>query len=85
MAAASPAMAQASDCAMGKDAPAQPADHGKMPCCTSDCTAMGTAGVLHPGGVAIAELQPVRAALTIAPVKQLDSLDWATADPPPRG
>jgi hypothetical protein len=84
MAAASPAMTQASDCATDKGAPTQPVDHGKMPCCTSDCTTMGTTGVMQPGSVTMAEPRPVRAALTIASVKQLDSLGWATVDPPPR-
>ena len=82
MAAMSPATAQAGDCAMGKTH--APTDHSRMPCCTGDCTTMGAAGVMQPDNAAVAAPQTVRAPLEIAAVKQLDSLDWATVDPPPR-
>ena len=82
MAAMSPAAVQAGDCAMGKTN--APADHGKMPCCIGDCTTMGTAGVMQPDNIAVTGPQPVRAPLAMPPVKQLNSLAWATVDPPPR-
>lgn len=64
--------------------PDGPMPHDKMPCCTSDCTMTGTAGLMEPGGVALGAHEPVKAPLGMAPVKQLDSLDLATVDPPPR-
>lgn len=76
--------AQASDCKMADKMPAQPADHGKMACCTTDCTMAGTAAVAEPGNVGLSEPLHARATLASTPVKQLDSLDWATVDPPPR-
>jgi hypothetical protein len=51
---------------MGKDAPHRPVDHGKMPCCTGDCTMMGMAGLAQRDGVELV---------------LVDSLDWATVDP----
>ena len=76
--------AQASDCKMANKMPAKPADHGKMACCTSDCTMAGPAALAQPGNGGLAEPPAVRAILASMPVKQLDSVDWATADPPPR-
>lgn len=76
--------AQASDCQMGDKAPAQPADHGKMACCTSDCTMAGTAAVAQSGNGDLSEPLHSNALLASLPVRQLDSLDWATVDPPPR-
>ena len=82
---APPATAQARDCAMpGDDMPDQPVDHDKMPCCTSNCTMAGMVGIPQPSSADIGELQPEKAPLTIAAVHELDSLDWATVDPPPR-
>jgi hypothetical protein len=57
---------RSNDCAMGKDAPHQPVDHGKMPCCTGDRTMMGMAGLAQRDGVELV--------LVV-------SLDWATVDP----
>lgn len=83
--AAPPAVASSSECAMpGGDMPDQPADHDKMPCCTSNCTMAGFTGLPQPASADLAEPMPVTAPLTVAAVKQLVSLHWATADPPPR-
>jgi hypothetical protein len=84
MSAMSPQSLQSNDCAMGKAMPHQPADHGKMPCCTSDCTVMGMAGLAQRDGVELVLVEPVRTPLFLASSKELDSLDWATVDPPPR-
>jgi hypothetical protein len=84
MAEPSPA-SQASDCTMsGGGMPDQPADQDKMPCCTGDCTMAGTVGLPLSNSAGIDELQPTKAALAIGPVHELDSLEWATVDPPPR-
>jgi hypothetical protein len=76
--------AQASDCKMAGKMPGQPADHGKMACCTSDCTMAGAAAVAEPGNGELSEPLHSNAVLASMPVKPLDSLDWATVDPPPR-
>jgi hypothetical protein len=82
---APPAAAQASDCEMpGGVMPDQPADHEKMPCCTSICTMAGMAGIPQPSGADIRELRLDKTPPAIAAVHELDSLDWATVDPPPR-
>jgi hypothetical protein len=58
MAAPPPAAPQASECTMpGGDVPDQPTDHGKMPCCTSDCTMAGTAGLAQRDSVNLGELR----------------------------
>lgn len=82
MAASPPA--QSSECTMTGDMQDQPADHGKMACCTSDCTMAGTVGVAERSGVELSVIEPVKPPLSLASVKELDSLDWGTVDPPPR-
>jgi hypothetical protein len=81
---ASPPPVQSNECTMTGDTQDQPADHGKMACCTSDCTMAGTVGLAERSGVELSLTDPVEAPLFLATVKQLDSLDWATVDPPPR-
>lgn len=82
---AAPLVPQAGECTMnGGDMPAQPTDHGKTPCCATDCTMAGAAAVAQPATGNLSERWPAKALLANAPTKQLDSLDWATVDPPPR-
>ena len=45
---------------------------------------MGMAGLAQRDVVALAQIASLNPPLFVATVKQLDSLDWATADPPPR-
>lgn len=79
-----PPAVQASDCTMTGDMPDQSADHSRMACCTSDCTMAGTAGLPQLAAAGVAELEPVSAPLALSPVRKLDSLHWATVDPPPK-
>jgi hypothetical protein len=76
--------AQASDCKMASKMPGHPADHGKMACCTTDCTMAGTAALAQRGSGDLSEPLHSNVVLASIRVKALDSLDWATVDPPPR-
>jgi hypothetical protein len=75
---------QASECSMAGEMPDQPLDHTKMACCTSDCTMAGIAGLVQGDSGGLPSSEPIKAPLFLASVKELDSLDWATVDPPPR-
>ena len=79
-----PPVTQASNCKMGGKMSGQPVDHGKMACCTSDCTMAGTAALAQPSNGDLSE--PLHSQLELASTlaKTLHSLDWATVDPPPR-
>jgi len=76
--------ARPSDCAMDKNVPHQPVDHDKMPCCASDCTMTGMAGLAETDTDELPQIVLLGAPLFLVMVKELDSLDWATVDPPPR-
>lgn len=82
--AAMAAPTQTAECTMTGDMPDQPADHGKMACCTSDCTMAGTVGLAQPAAIKLSTPEPTNAPIYLASVKELGSLDWATVDPPPR-
>ena len=62
----------------------QPADHGKMACCTSDCTMVGSVGLAQLAGADVSTPEPTNPPLYLVSIKELDSLNWATVDPPPR-
>ena len=72
------------DCKMASGGPDPAADHAKVACCTSDCAMMGTAAPAQPDGTELSTVEPIKLVLNPLSVKELDSLDWATVDPPPR-
>jgi len=74
----------AKDCEMASGGSNPAADHAKIACCTSDCTMMGTAALAQPDGTELSIAEPIKLSLNPPSVKELDSLDWATVDPPPR-
>lgn len=80
---AAPAAAQA-DCNMPDKSAGQPTNHGKMPCCTSDCTMIGMAGLAQRDSFQPSRSGPAERAAFFMTVKKLDSLDAAAVDPPPR-
>ena len=69
---------------MAGNMPEQPADHAKMACCTSDCTMVGSVGLAQLAGADVSTPEPTNPPLYLVSIKELDSLNWATVDPPPR-
>lgn len=72
------------DCEMAGGVPNPTADHSKMACCTNDCTVMGMAALVQPDSTDVSLAKPTKPLLNLRSVKILDSLGWATVDPPPR-
>lgn len=79
-----PSAAQASECTMDDGALQGPMDHGKMPCCTSDCTMTGTAGIAEPGGASFTQPPFAKTQHAAALAVRLASLNLTGDDPPPR-
>ncbi len=69
---------------MAGGVPNPTADHSKMACCTNDCTVMGMAAVVQPDSDVVVLAKSTKPLLDAPSLKALDSLGWATVDPPPR-
>jgi len=81
---AAPAPAKSSECSMAGDTQDEPADQGKMACCTANCTMAGAIGLTERSGIELAPTEPAKPPMFLAAAQELDSLELATVDPPPR-
>jgi hypothetical protein len=71
-------------CAMGGEMPDMPADHSKMDCCTPACHAPAASALIPRINAGLADFQAPGRLLSIAPVKELESILASGVDPPPR-
>jgi hypothetical protein len=78
------AAAEMPGCAMDGHMPANPADHGKMDCCTPACQLSAPAAMLPEPAAGSDPLPYDRDLLATAAVRKLASIPSSTLDPPPR-